>query len=198
MFWEREACGGRRRAGASRRWRAPARLYRLTTLSRATAPRERVMILRAATDELRGFAVFREREASSFSVFSSPARGRAWSRVAACAGATTVAKCTRLAVPGFSPRRRAARLCQDMAGILLDASLLRDARAPFRSAPRLARRFYCPMAFLGLSAYEDARALGRRRRVSWGLDYHFNGLSRTNLRRPNTGFCLELCQAAKN
>ena len=76
---------------------------------------------------------------------------------------------------------RAARLCQDMAGILLDASLLRDARAPFRSAPRLARRFYCPMAFLGLSAYEDARALGRRRRVSWGLDYHFNGLSRTNL-----------------
>ena len=37
-------------------------------------------------------------------------------------------------------------------GILVDASLLRDARAPFRSAPRLARRFYCPMVFLGLSA----------------------------------------------
>ena len=96
---------------------------------------------------------------------------------------------------GFSPRRRAARLCQDMAGILLlDASLLRDARAP--SVRRAASRwpiFIAQWLFFRFVRDEAARALGSRRRVSWRLDYHFNGLSRTNLVQ-NTGFCLGLCQ----
>ena len=60
---------------------------------------------------------------------------------------------------------------------LLDASLLRDARAPsVRRAPR-AGRFYCPMAFFRFVHNKAAaRAAGRRRRVSWRLEDRFERL----------------------
>ena len=118
VFWEREACGGRHRAGASRRWRDPARLYRLTTLSSATAPRERVMILRTAKDELRGLPCLGSERRAPLAFFrvllgvelgpgSRPARGQRRSRsalglrfrVSRLGGARRV--CARI-WPGFS------------------------------------------------------------------------------------------------
>ena len=75
------------------------------------------------------------------------------------------------------------------------SSARRPRALPVCAAPREA--ILLPNGFLGLSAYEDARALGRRRRVSWGLEDRFERLvARTWSETP--AFIYKLCQAAKS
>ena len=148
------------------------------------APRKLVtLILRAARDELRGglpclgserrapLRFFEPCSGVELGPGSRPARGQRRSRSALG---------LRFRVSRLGGARRVVSGYHR--DFLLDVSLLRDGPRPL-GAPRLALADFinAQWAFLGLSAYEDARALGRRRRVSWGLDYHFNGLSRTNL-----------------
>jgi hypothetical protein len=77
-----------------------------------TCDDSRALILHAATDELRGVLPCFTSERRARGVFL-----RLSVRVAGLRG-TKAEMCTRLAVPGFSPRRRAARSYQDIDGDL--------------------------------------------------------------------------------